>query len=337
VTHFVSEIGLIFLLFFLGLEFSLERLVRSGRHVGLGGAADLIANAGLGLLVGLIAFGPSFAAIVLAACIYVSSSAIAVKALIDFRRLADDETDLVLAILLFEDIAIAGVLGFVATGGGGVAETAGVTTKAFVFVAASLAASRWLGAWIGRQLGRLELEFFLLAVFGFVIAMSAIAMELELSEAIGALMAGVILSESGVREEIEQRFFAMRDIFAALFFFAFALTIDLSRWSDLGWIVALAIVATLIGKVGVGVVAGRLGGFSVRQGINAGAALVAHGEFTIILAQLAAGNAALSLEQRDDIVAFAGLYVLASATVGVVLMKESKRLGRMLRPAAALE
>ena len=337
VTHFVSEIGLIFLLFFLGLEFSLERLVRSGRHVGLGGAADLIANAGLGLLVGLIAFGPSFAAIVLAACIYVSSSAIAVKALIDFRRLADDETDLVLAILLFEDIAIAGVLGFVATGGGGVAETAGVTTKAFVFVAASLAASRWLGAWIGRQLGRLELEFFLLAVFGFVIAMSAIAMELELSEAIGALMAGVILSESGVREEIEQRFFAMRDIFAALFFFAFALTIDLSRWSDLGWIVALAVVATLIGKVGVGVVAGRLGGFSVRQGINAGAALVAHGEFTIILAQLAAGNAALSLEQRDDIVAFAGLYVLASATVGVVLMKESKRLGRMLRPAAALE
>lgn len=337
VTHFVAEIGLIFLLFFLGLEFSLERLVRSGRHVGLGGAADLIANAGLGLLVGLIAFGPSFAALVLAACIYVSSSAIAVKALIDFRRLADDETDLVLAILLFEDIAIAAMLGFVATGGGGVAETAGVTTKAFVFVAASLAASRWLGAWIGRQLGRLELEFFLLAVFGFVIAMSAIAMELELSEAIGALMAGVILSESGVREEIEQRFFAMRDIFAALFFFAFALTIDLSRWSDLGWIVAIAIVATLIGKVGVGVVAGRLGGFSVRQGINAGAALVAHGEFTIILAQLAAGNAALSLEQRDDIVAFAGLYVLASATVGVVLMKESKRLGRMLRPAAALE
>ena len=313
VTDFVAEIGLIFLLFFLGLEFSVD------------------------LLVGLIAFGPTFAAVVLAACIYVSSSAIAVKALIDFRRLADDETDLVLAILLFEDIAIAAVLGFVATGGGGVASTAGVTMKAFVFVAASLAASRWLGAWIGRLLDRLELEFFLLAVFGFVIAMSAVAQELELSEAIGALMAGVVLSESGVREDIEQRFFAFRDVFAALFFFVFALTIDLSRWSDVGWIVLLAIGATLIGKVGVGVVAGRLGGFSVRQGINAGAALVAHGEFTIILAQLAAGNAVLSAEHRDDIVAFAGLYVLASSTIGVVLMKESKRLGRFLRPSGARE
>ncbi len=332
VTDFVAEIGLIFLLFFLGLEFSVGRLVRSGRHVGLGGAADLLVNAGLGLLVGLAAFGPSFAALVLAACIYVSSSAIAVKALIDLRRLADDETDLVLAILLFEDIAIAAVLGFVATGGGGVATTAGVMLKAFAFVAASLAASHWLGARLGRLLARLELEFFLLAVFGFVIAMSAIAKELDLSEAIGAMMAGVVLADSGAREEIEQRFFAVRDVFAALFFFVFALTIDLGRTTDVGWIVLLAIAATLVGKVGVGVVAGRFGGFSVRQGINAGAALVAHGEFTIILAQLAAGNAVLSLEDRDDIVAFAGLYVLASATVGVVLMKESKRLGRFVRP-----
>ena len=335
VTDFVAEIGLLFLLFFLGLEFSVDRLVRSGRHVGLGGAADLLINAGLGLLVGLAAFGPTFAALVLAACIYVSSSAIAVKALIDLRRLADDETDLVLAILLFEDVAIAAVLGFVATGGGTVATTAGVTLKALAFVAASLALSRWLGAWLGRLLGRLELEFFLLAVFGFVIAMSAVARELEMSEAIGALMAGVVLSDSGVREEIEQRFFAVRDVFAALFFFAFALTIELDRIGDVGWIVLLALVATLIGKVGVGVISGRVGGFSARQGVNAGAALVAHGEFTIILAQLAAGNAALAAAHRDDIVAFAGLYVLASATVGVVLMKESKRLGRVLTPARA--
>ena len=337
VTEFVAELGLVFLLFFLGLEFSLDRLRRTGRHVGLGGSVDLVVNGAIGLLVGVVAFGFSFGALVLAAAIYVSSSAITVKGLIDFRRLADDETDLILGILLFEDPAVAFVLGFAATGGGSAAGTLGTFAKAFGFIAASLAASRWLARPLDRLLDRLPREFFLLFTFGLLIGMAALAKKLGMSEAIGALMAGVILSESGVREEIEQRFFAMRDIFAALFFFAFALTIDLSRWSDLGWIVALAIVATLIGKVGVGVVAGRLGGFSVRQGINAGAALVAHGEFTIILAQLAAGNAALSLEQRDDIVAFAGLYVLASATVGVVLMKESKRLGRMLRPAAALE
>ncbi len=335
VTDFVAEIGLIFLLFFLGLEFSVDRLLRSGRHIGLGGAGDFVINAGLGLLVGVAAFGVSFAALVVAACIYVSSSAIAVKALTDFRRLADDETDLVLAILLFEDVVIAAVLGFVATGGGELSTTASVSAKAILFVALSLAASKWLGAHIGRLLQRLELEFFLLAVFGFVAGMSALALQLDMSEAIGALMAGVILSESGVREEIEQRFFAVRDVFGALFFFAFALTIDLGALGEVGWIVLAALVVTVVGKVGVGLVAGRLGGYTARQGINAGAALVAHGEFTIIIAQLAAGNAVLAAADQQDIVAFAGLYVLATATVGVLLMKESKRIGRTLVPAVA--
>src|SRR5712691_8753885 len=82
VTDFVAEIGLVFLLFFLGLEFTLGRLARS-RHALIGGAIDLLANAGLGLIVGIVAFGVSFGAVVLAAAIYVSSSAITVKGLID--------------------------------------------------------------------------------------------------------------------------------------------------------------------------------------------------------------------------------------------------------------
>jgi K+:H+ antiporter subunit KhtU len=124
----------------------------------------------------------------------------------------------------------------------------------------------------------------------------------------------------------------VRDVFAALFFFVFALTIDLGALDQVGWIVLVALVVTVVGKVGVGMVAGRLGGFSARQGLNAGAALVAHGEFTIIIAQLAIGNAALAMSQQEDIAAFAGLYVLATATVGVSLMKESKRVGRALVP-----
>jgi CPA2 family monovalent cation:H+ antiporter-2 len=335
VTTFVAEVGLIFLLFFLGLEFSVDRLLRSGRHVGLGGTVDLLVNAGLGLLIGLAAFGPTFAAVVVAACVYVSSSAIAVKALVDLRRLADDETDLVLAILLFEDIAIAAVLGLVATGGGSVGETAAVSAVALGFVAASLAASRWLGRPLGRLLARLPLEVFLLVVFGLLVGLSALAKELGMSEAIGALMAGVILSDSGVREEIEQRFFALRDVFAALFFFAFALTIDISKVGEVWLLLGLAVLATVVGKIGVGIAAAGLGGLSARRGLNAGAALVAHGEFTIIIAQLAAGNAALSLAERDDIAAFAGIYVLITATIGVVLMKESKRIGRRWLPSAA--
>jgi CPA2 family monovalent cation:H+ antiporter-2 len=338
VTDFVAEVGLVFLLFFLGLEFTLGRIATTRRHVFIGGTIDLVVNAGVGLVVGVAAFGFSFAALILAAAIYVSSSAVTVKGLIDFRRLADDETDLVLAILVAEDLVIAVVLGFAAGGEGAASDTLVILAKAIGFIAFSLAVSKWLSGTIDRVLDRLPREFFLLAVFGFLVGMAAVADELGLSEAIGALMAGVVLSETSVREEIEERFFSFRDVFAALFFFAFGLAIDVSAIGDVGWILALAVVLTVAGKVAGGFTAGLVGGFTPRQSFNAGVALVAHGEFTIILAQLAADNEAIPGVDSAQLVAFAGLYVLLTASIGVVLMKESKVLGRRLfRPPKLVE
>ena len=330
VTDFVAEIGLVFLLFFLGLEFTLGRLVRSRRHAVVGRAIDLLANAGLGLVVGVAAFGTSFAALVLAAAIYVSSSAITVKGLIDFRRLADDETDLVLAILVAEDLMIGLVLGFAAGGGGAGGETLGLVGKAIAFVAISLAISRWLSGVIDRLLDWLPREFFLLAVFAFLMGAAALAKEVGLSEAVGALMAGVVLSETSVRAEVEERFFSFRDVFAALFFFVFGLSIDVAKIGSVGWILAGAVAVALVGKVGGGYLAGLAGDLTRRQSFNAGVAIVAHGEFTIILAQIASGNAQISPSTQAKLVAFAGLYVLITATLGVALMKESKAIGRRL-------
>jgi monovalent cation:H+ antiporter-2, CPA2 family len=337
VTTFVADLGIIFLLFFLGLEFTLERLLRSGRHLGLGGSIDLLINACVGLLVGIVAFGFSFAALLLAAGIYVSSSAVAVKGLIDFRRLADEETDLVLAVLVFEDIAIAGVLGLASTSGASVSPTVEAVAKALVFITVALAVSRFGARWLDLVLDRLPREFFLLFTFALVVGAAAVAKGLGLSEAIGALMAGVVLADTSVREEIEDRFLAFRDIFAALFFFVFGLSIDVAELRDIGWLVALAVVLSLAGKLASGFGAGHVAGFTRRQSLNVGAALVAHGEFTVIIAELASRNEAIPGPDRADLVAFAGLYVLATATLGVVLMKESKRLGMTLFPQPRLE
>jgi CPA2 family monovalent cation:H+ antiporter-2 len=338
VTEFVAEIGIVALLFFLGLEFSFDRVVGTGRHIGLGGTIDLAVNLGLGLVVGLAAFGPSIGALVLAAGIYVSSSAVTVKGLIDFRRLADDETDLVLAILVFEDLAIAFMLGFAGGGGGSVGPTLALVGKVLGFVGLALAASRWLPRLIDRVLERLPREFFLLAVFAFIIGMAAAGKALGLSEAIGALLAGIILAGTEAREEIEERFFSFRDLFGALFFFVFGLAIDLGQFGRVGWMLLLAVPLTVFGKAVAGYLAGRVGGFTERQSLNAGLALLAHGEFTIILAQVAAENAAISAADKADLIAFAGLYVLVTATIGLVLMKESKRIGRALfRPRKLAE
>ncbi len=331
VTDFVAELGIVFLLFFLGLEFSLSRATRTGRHVVLGGAVDLAVNFGLGLLVGVAAFGFSFAALVLAACVYVSSSAIAVKGLIDFRRLGDDETDLVLA------ISSSRTSWSRSCSGSPLPEGARRPTLSFSSRRRSgsspsgLAASRWLSGPIDRALDRLPLEFFLLAVFGLLIGSAAVADELGLSEAIGALMAGIVLSETSVREQIEERFFSFRDIFAALFFFVFGLSIDLGAIGDVGWLVALAVALTLVGKLGGGLVAGRLGGFTQssepqRRGRSDRPRRVHDHPRPGRIRE----SPARSGSTDRDLVAFAGLYVLATATIGLVLMKESKRLGRAL-------
>jgi CPA2 family monovalent cation:H+ antiporter-2 len=336
VTDFVAEIGLIFLLFFIGLEFSLGRFLRSGRHFALGGVIDLLVNGGLGLIVGVAAFGLSFPALILATAVYVSSSAITGKGLIDFRRLADDETDLILAILIFEDLVLAFVLGLAAGGGSDAAATLALIAKALAFIGLGLAASRWLARPLDRLLDRLPLEFFLLFTLAFLVGMAALAEEFGLSEAIGALMAGVVLAETSVREQIEERFFSFRDVFAALFFFAFGLSIDVGTLGSVVWLLAAAVVLTLIGKTVGGYAGGVAGGFTRRQSLNTGLALIAHGEFTIILAQIAAENPQISESDIADLSAFAGLYVLVTATVGIVLMKESKQIGRAVFPPPKL-
>ena len=94
--------------------------------------------------------------------------------------------------------------------------------------------------------------------------------------------------------------------------------------------------AALVGKSVGGYLAGLVGGLTRRQSFNAGVALVAHGEFTIILAQLASDNPQISSATHEKLVAFAGLYVLITATLGVALMKESKLVGRWLFPVSRL-
>ena len=215
-----------------------------------------------------------------------SSSAIAVKGLIDFRRLGDDETDLVLAILVFEDLVVAFMLGFAAAGGGGPSETLVLVAKALGFITVGRRGFA-LARPSARPAARPPAARVLPArVFGFLVGSAAVADELGLSEAIGALMAGIVLSETSVRDQIEERFFSFRDIFAALFFFVFGLSIDVGAIGDVGWIVALAVVAdSCRASSAPGWIAGKVGGFTSRQSFNAGAALVAHGEFTVILAQ----------------------------------------------------
>jgi CPA2 family monovalent cation:H+ antiporter-2 len=338
-TDLLARLGIVLLLFFLGLEFSLERLTAARRMVVVGGLVDLVLNAGLGLIVGIALLGPGPEAVLMAGLVYISSSGIISRALFDLRRLADDETDLVLGVLVFEDLAIAlflGVAAAIATGEsvGGV-EIAGTAALALAFVLAFLLVGRWAHHVIDRIAPKLDREQLLLGSLAIAIGGGALGEAAGLSEAVGALLAGVLLSGTEVRDQIEQQLLGLRDFAAAIFFFAFGLEVDLGYTGEAAVWLAVAVPVAIGGKLVSGFVAGRMTGFTRRQSTNVAAALVARGEFTIILAGLAAGGVALDSEFRDLVSPFAGLFVLATAVAGVVLMRESRRIGRIAFPSRA--
>jgi len=338
-TELLARLGIVLLLFFLGLEFSLGRLTAARRMVFVGGVVDLLINGGLGLVVGVALLGPGPEAILLAGLIYISSSGIVTRALFDLRRLGDDETDLVLGILVFEDLAIAlflGIAAALATGESvGGLEIAGTAGLALGFVVAFLLVGRWAHHLFDRIGPRLDREQLLLGALAIAIGGGALGEAAGLSEAVGALLAGILLSGSEVRDQIEQQLLGLRDFAAAIFFFAFGLEVDLSEAGDAAPWLVLAVPVAVVGKMVAGYVAGRATGFTKRQSVNVGSAIVARGEFTIILAGLAAAGTALNADFRELVSPFAGLFVLFTAVIGVVLMRESRRIGRLVFPTRA--
>jgi CPA2 family monovalent cation:H+ antiporter-2 len=332
----LSELGIILLLFFLGLEFSLDRLTSARRLVGVGGVVDLALCGVVGFLVGVALFGVGKAALLFAGLFYVSSSGIVTQALFDLRRLADDETDLVLGVLVFEDLAIAlflALAGALATGAAvGVVDLGLTAVLVMGFVAALLVASRYAERVLGPVVRRLSREQLFLVAIAVAVGGAAAAKGVGVSDAVGALLAGILLSGTEIRDQIEQQLLGLRDFAAAIFFFAFGVEVDLFGVDEVWTWLLLAVPLAVVTKLAAGFIAARMTGFTKRQGVNVGASLVARGEFTIILAQLAAAGAALDPAFRENVQAFAGLFVLATAIVGVIIMRESRRVGRALFP-----
>ena len=187
-------------------------------------------------MIGIALLGPGPEAVLLAGLIYISSSGIISRALFDLRRLADDETDLVLGVLVFEDLAIALFLGVAAALAQGESvgglEIAGTAFIALAFVMVSLLIGRWAHHAIDRIAPRLDREQLLLLALALAIGGGALGEAAGLSEAVGALLAGILLSGSEIRDQIEQQLLGLRDFAAAIFFFAFGLEVDLGAGGD---------------------------------------------------------------------------------------------------------
>ena len=321
--EFMGRLGILFLLFYLGLEFSLGRLIRAGRAIAAGGAIYISLNFGLGLGYAWFMGWPLREMLVAAGITTISSSAIVAKMLVDLKRTANPETEMILGIIMFEDIFLAVYLtlvsGLVLSGATSVGQAVTSAVIALGFMVAILAIGRKATPWLNRALDISSNEVFLLIIFATLLLVAGFSETIHVAEAIGALLVGLVLAETEHRQRIEHLVIPFRDFFGALFFFHFGLTIDPSALSGAIWPALGAVALTLVGNFIAGMLAGRSTRLSPRASANIGLTIVSRGEFSIIMANLGRDGGLLAILQP-----FAALYVLILAVLGPFLTMQSR-------------
>lgn len=323
-----AAVGLIMLLFHLGLEFSLEDLTGGGTRLLRAGGTYLALNVGGGLALGFLLGWGTSEAFVIAGAVGISSSAIVTKLLVELERLANPEAGMILGIIVVEDVFLALYLALLQPILGeaeGAVEAAMQFGRAFGFLVLLLAIARFGAKAVGRLVSSQDDELLTILFVGFAVLVAGISQEFGVSEAIGALLAGLIIAETKAAPRIEHLVLPLRDAFAAVFFFAFGLTIDPGDVAAVGLPVTGAVLLTLLLNVVAGSVGARIYGLGPRAAANTGLTLLGRGEFSLILATFAI---AAGLDAR--VAPFVALYVLVVAVIGPLLASSSHLLARLL-------
>lgn len=309
-----ATIGLVLLLFSLGLEYSAQDLVRSLRDGAAVGAVDIVLNAVPGFAAGLLLGWDVLPAVILGGVTYISSSGVIARTLDDLGWMGNRETSVVLAILVLEDLAMAIFLPVtsILLTGGRAADIALSAVLAGVLVVGILVLAARYGDALSRAIVSRSDEAFLLALLGVLLVTAGAAEAVNVSAAVGAFLTGIVFSgPAAARARGLIR--PLRDVFAGAFFLFFGFQVNPSE------IPAVAVPAVLLAAVGAasklatGWWGARRAGVGPRGRRRAGWLLVARGEFSIVIAGLAV---AAGIE--PSLGPLAATYVLVLAVVGPV-------------------
>jgi len=322
---FMGRIGVLFLLFYLGLESNVTRLLESGRSILAGGSLYIGINFTAGFTYGYLAGFPLREMLIIAGVTTVSSSAIVAKILFDYRRTANRETELILGITMFEDVFLAVYLSLIsgiilsgASSFAGVASSGGI---ALGFIVGLMVIGRWATPLLNRLFRISSNEVFVVVIFACLFLLAGLGETIHVAESIGALLLGLILGETEHSERMERLVVPFRDSFGAIFFFGFGLSIDPFSLGGAAWLAVGAALLSFVGVVIAGMIVGARAKLSPVGSLNTSFTLLARGEFSIIIVNLAIAGGLMTVLQP-----FAALYVLILASVSPLLAKESERI-----------
>ncbi|MGW9305290.1 MULTISPECIES: cation:proton antiporter [Streptomyces] len=324
----LSALGLVLLLFYLGLEFHMDDLKTGGRKMAIAGGTYLALNVGAGLGFGFALGWGTSEALVLAGVLGISSSAIVTKILVDLGRIGNPETRPILGIIVVEDVFLAlylAALQPILSGADSLSAMLVDAGKAFGFLLLLALAARFGTKIIGKLMNTRDDELLVISFLGVAVFVAGVSEMFGVADAIGAFMVGLMLGSTTSGERILKLVHPLRDAFGAIFFFAFGLSIDPGDLLSVFWPVLAAVVLTLAMNVAAGLAAARIYSFGTQATANIATTLVARGEFALILATMAA---AAGLDNRLS--PFIAGYVLLLAVLAPLAAGRSHWLARIL-------
>lgn len=323
--HITAEIGVILLLFLLGLEYTGEQLARNLKTGIPAGLADVLLNFLPGLGMGLLLGWTPLAATLLGGVTYISSSGVIAKVLADQRRMDNPETPTIISILVLEDLAMAVYLPLVAVlliGQGFSAAVVSISVALITIGVVLFVALRY-GKRLSNLISHQSDEAILFTTLGLVLLIAGIAQQLQVSAAIGAFLVGIALSDP-IAERTHDLLAPLRDLFAAIFFLFFGLQVDPASLPPVLLLAVVLGLITALTKLLTGWWAARRANVDSWGALRAGAALVARGEFSIVIAGLG-----VSAGLEPQLGALSAAYVLFLAILGPLL-------ARLIEPIVSL-
>ncbi|MFE1333241.1 cation:proton antiporter [Streptomyces microflavus] len=324
----LSALGLVLLLFYLGLEFHMDDLKTGGRKMAIAGGTYLVLNVGAGLGFGFALGWGTSEALVLAGVLGISSSAIVTKILVDLGRIGNPETRPILGIIVVEDVFLAlylAALQPILSGADSLSAMLIDGGKAFGFLLLLALAARFGTKVIGKLMNTKDDELLVISFLGAAVFVAGVSEMFGVADAIGAFMVGLMLGSTTSGERILKLVHPLRDAFGAIFFFAFGLSIDPGDLPSVFWPVLAAVVVTLAMNVAAGLAAAKVYSFGAQATANIATTLVARGEFALILATMAAGA---GLDKRLS--PFIAGYVLLLAVLAPLAAGRSHWLAKIL-------
>lgn len=300
----IAELGIVFLMFSLGLEFSLPKLLAMRRLVlGVGGLQVLLTS----LLFFWLArwWGLSLPqALVVSDTLALSSTAVVIKQLGEQKQLHTRRAQLGVSVLLFQDLAVVPLLVMIpilaqpeVQGSALLAEIAWATLKGLFALFSLLAVGKWLLPLLFHEVARARSdELFVLSALLVALLAAAMTYSLGLSMALGAFLAGMMLGESHYRHQLEVDIKPFRDVLMGLFFITIGMAMNWELVARDWWQVLLCVLGLVLCKALLVLLAGRLMGERKRDALAAGIMLSQVGEFGFVLLALASHHGLLARE-----------------------------------------